>query len=196
MPYTAVMDRILGQSYLSSIAVRVSDEFDMSTAESEITELLTRLHNGNQDFFLQNTDTIRTTIQSTSQTLTLLISTIAIISLVVGGIGVMNIMLVSVSERTKEIGIRMAVGARRSDIMRQFLIEAVLVCFVGGAAGVGLSFALGQGLLVLVSGARLVYSPESIVLAIVSASLIGIIFGFMPARSASRLDPVDALARE
>jgi macrolide transport system ATP-binding/permease protein len=115
---------------------------------------------------------------------------------VVGGIGVMNIMLVSVSERTKEIGIRMAVGARRSDIMRQFLIEAVLVCFVGGAAGVGLSFALGQGLLVLVSGARLVYSPESIVLAIVSASLIGIIFGFMPARSASRLDPVDALARE
>src|SRR5690606_35860124 len=106
------------------------------------------------------------------------------------------IMLVSVSERTREIGIRMAVGARRSDILRQFLIEAVLVCFVGGALGVGLSFALGQGLSVLVSGARLVYSPESIVIAIVSASLIGIVFGFMPARSAARLDPVEALARE
>jgi len=196
MPYTAVMDRILGQSYLSSVAVRISDDYDMATAEAEITELLTRLHGGTQDFFLQNTDTIRTTIQSTSQTMTLLISTIAVISLVVGGIGVMNIMLVSVSERTKEIGIRMAVGARRGDILRQFLIEAVLVCFVGGAAGVGLSFALGQGLTVLVSGARLVYSTESIVLAIVSASLIGIVFGFMPARSASRLDPVEALARE
>src|SRR5690606_4833264 len=136
VPYTTAMDRILGVSYLGSIALRVSDDFDMAQAEAEITELLTRLHGGNSDFFLQNTDTIRETIQSTSATLTLLISTIAVISLVVGGIGVMNIMLVSVSERTKEIGIRMAVGARRGDIMRQFLIEAVLVCFVGGAAGV------------------------------------------------------------
>ena len=108
----------------------------------------------------------------------------------------MNIMLVSVSERTKEIGIRMAVGARRSDIMRQFLIEAILVCFAGGAAGVALSFALGQGLTAIVSGARLAYSTESIVIAILSASLIGVVFGFMPARSAARMDPVDALARE
>jgi macrolide transport system ATP-binding/permease protein len=105
-------------------------------------------------------------------------------------------MLVSVSERTKEIGIRMAVGARRSDIMRQFLIEAVLVCFAGGAAGVALSFVLGAGLQALVDGARLAYSTESILLAIFSASLIGVVFGFMPARSAARLDPVEALARE
>ena len=195
VPYTSAMSRILGQSWLNSIAVRVSDDFETAQAEAEITQLLSTLH-GKQDFFLQNTDTIRETIQSTSATLTVLISTIAVISLVVGGIGVMNIMLVSVSERTKEIGIRMAVGARRGDILRQFLIEAILVCFAGGAIGVALSFALGQGLTAIVQGARLAYSTESIVLAIVSASLIGIIFGFMPARSAARLDPVEALARE
>jgi len=196
VPYTAAMSRILGQSWLNSIAVRIADDYDTAQAEAEIAELLTRLHGGTQDFFLQNTDTIRETIQSTSATLTILISTIAVISLVVGGIGVMNIMLVSVSERTKEIGIRMAVGARRSDIMRQFLIEAILVCFAGGAAGVALSFALGQGLTAIVSGAQLAYSTESIVLAIISASVIGVVFGFMPARSAAMLDPVEALARE
>jgi macrolide transport system ATP-binding/permease protein len=196
VPYTSAMSRILGQSWLNAIAVRVADDYDTEQAEAEITELLTRLHGGTEDFFLQNTDTIRETIQSTTATLTLLISTIAVISLVVGGIGVMNIMLVSVSERTKEIGIRMAVGARRSDILRQFLIEAILVCFAGGAAGVALSFALGAGLQAIVSGARLAYSTESIIVAIVSASLIGVIFGFMPARSAARLDPVEALARE
>ncbi|WP_137152980.1 MacB family efflux pump subunit [Devosia sp. FKR38] len=196
VPYTTAMDRILGQSYLSSISVRVDDAYDMDQAESEITELVTRLHGGKSDFFLQNTATIRDTIESTAATLTLLISTIAVISLVVGGIGVMNIMLVSVSERTKEIGIRMAVGARRGDILRQFLIEAVLVCFVGGAAGVGLSFGLGALLTTLVPGAVVAYSTESIVLAIVSASVIGVVFGFMPARSAARLDPVEALARE
>jgi len=196
VPYTTAMDRILGQSHLGSITVRVSDDFDMAQAEAEITALLTRLHDGKTDFFLQNTATIRDTIQSTSQTLTLLISTIAVISLVVGGIGVMNIMLVSVSERTKEIGIRMAVGARRGDILRQFLIEAVLVCFVGGAAGVALSFGFGQALTALVAGARVTYSAETIALAFLSASLIGVVFGFMPARSAARLDPVEALARE
>jgi macrolide transport system ATP-binding/permease protein len=195
IPYTTAMDRILGQQYLSQIIVRVADAADMENAQAQITDLLTRLH-GKTDFFLQNTNTIRETIQSTSQTLTLLISAIAVISLVVGGIGVMNIMLVSVSERTREIGIRMAVGARRGDILRQFLTEAVLVCVVGGAAGVALSFALGFGLQQVMSGARLSYSSLSIVAALLSSSLIGIVFGFMPARSAARLDPVQALARE
>jgi macrolide transport system ATP-binding/permease protein len=105
-------------------------------------------------------------------------------------------MLVSVTERTREIGIRMAVGARRGDILRQFLTEAVLVCVVGGAAGVALSFALGFGLQQFMAGARLSYSTLSIVGALISSSLIGIVFGFMPARSAARLDPVQALARE
>lgn len=195
IPYTTAMDRILGQQYLSQVIVRVADAADMDSAQTEITDLLTRLH-GKEDFFLQNTNTIRETIQSTSQTLTLLISAIAVISLVVGGIGVMNIMLVSVSERTREIGIRMAVGARRGDILRQFLTEAVLVCVVGGAAGIALSFALGFGLQQFMSGARLSYSTLSIVAALLSSTLIGIVFGFMPARSAARLDPVQALARE
>ncbi len=196
LPYTTVMDRILGQHYLSQIIVRVADSADMDTAESQITDLLTRLHGGKTDFFLQNTNTIRDTIQSTSQTLTLLISAIAVISLIVGGIGVMNIMLVSVSERTREIGIRMAVGARRGDILRQFLTEAVLVCIVGGVAGIALSFGVGFALTQFLSGARVSYSTLSIAAALLSSTLIGVVFGFMPARSAARLDPVQALARE
>jgi macrolide transport system ATP-binding/permease protein len=195
LPYTTVMDRILGQHYLSQIIVRVADSADMDTAESQITDLLNRLH-GKTDFFLQNTNTIRDTIQSTSQTLTLLISAIAVISLIVGGIGVMNIMLVSVSERTREIGIRMAVGARRGDILRQFLTEAVLVCIVGGVAGIALSFGVGFALTQFLSGARVSYSTLSIAAALLSSTLIGVVFGFMPARSAARLDPVQALARE
>jgi macrolide transport system ATP-binding/permease protein len=148
------------------------------------------------DFHLQNTDTIRSTIEGSSQTLTLLISLIAVISLVVGGIGVMNIMLVSVTERTKEIGVRMAVGARRSDILRQFLIEAVLVCVVGGATGVALSLIAGATTMHFVQSIQLSYSATTIVIAFASSTLIGIVFGFMPARSASHLDPVEALMRE
>ncbi|MCF1741356.1 MacB family efflux pump subunit [Paradevosia shaoguanensis] len=196
LPYTTVMDRMLGRNYLNAITVRVADDYDMDEAEAEITALLTRLHGGATDFFLQNSNTIRDTIQSTSQTLTLLIAAIAVISLVVGGIGVMNIMLVSVSERTKEIGIRMAVGARGSDILQQFLVEAVLVCFVGGAAGIALSFAIGAILSQFVSTITMSYSTLSIVVAVLSSTLIGVAFGFFPARSASKLDPVDALARE
>ena len=195
VPYSTAMARLLGQRHLGSIAVRIADGADLAEAEQHITSLLGTRH-GSIDFTLQNTDTIRETIQSTSRTLTLLISMIAVISLVVGGIGVMNIMLVSVSERTKEIGVRMAVGARRSDIMRQFLIEAVLVCLVGGLAGVALSFAFGQGLTLIMPDARLAYSMPTIVAAFLSSSMIGIVFGFMPARSAARLDPVEALARE
>lgn len=194
VPYTTVMTRMTGQTYLSSITVRVADDYDTDLAQSEISTLLTARH-GSTDFFMQNSNTIRETITSTSQTLTLLISMIAVISLLVGGIGVMNIMLVSVSERTKEIGVRMAVGARRSDILIQFLIEAVLVCLIGGTAGLLLAFGAGTALSLLAS-VRLEYSTVTIILAFLSSSLIGVGFGFMPARSAARLNPVDALARE
>ena len=195
MPYTTAMSRILGQSWLSSITVRIADSAEVTEAQSQIQALMEQRH-GVVDFNLQNTDTIRSTIQSTSQTLTLLISAIAVISLIVGGIGVMNIMLVSVKERTREIGVRMAVGARQSDIMQQFLIEAVMVCLIGGVAGIALSFAIGAGVSQFASGLTMIYSPVTIAAAFAASTLIGITFGFMPARSAARLDPVVALASE
>ena len=195
VPYTTAMSRVLGQNWLSTITVRVADDADTDEAEAAIAALLTQRH-GIVDFSLQNTDTIRETIQSTTETLTLLVSAIAVISLVVGGIGVMNIMLVSVRERTREIGVRMAVGARQNDIMQQFLIEAVMVCLIGGVIGIGLSFGVGVLVEEFVSGMTMVYSGTTIATAFLASTLIGIGFGFMPARSAARLDPVVALATE
>ena len=118
------------------------------------------------------------------------------ISLLVGGIGVMNIMLVSVTERTQEIGVRMAVGARQSDILRQFLIEAVLVCLLGGILGIALALGIGVVFDYIGGSFSMVYSMTSIVAAFGVSSLIGVVFGFLPARNAARLDPVDALSRQ
>ncbi|ELI8305158.1 MacB family efflux pump subunit, partial [Yersinia enterocolitica] len=160
IPYTTAMKRMLGQSYLKSITVRVNDDIDLANAEQGVTKLLTQRH-GTQDFFVMNTDSIRQTIEKTTSTMTLLVSMIAVISLVVGGIGVMNIMLVSVTERTKEIGVRMAVGARTSDIMQQFLIEAVLVCLLGGCLGVVLSLVIGLLFSQFSSSFSMVYSATS-----------------------------------
>jgi macrolide transport system ATP-binding/permease protein len=195
VPYTTAMSRVLGQTWLSTITVRVADDADTDEAQAAIEALLTQRHGGIVDFSLQNTDTIRETIQSTTQTLTLLISAIAVISLIVGGIGVMNIMLVSVRERTREIGVRMAVGARQNDIMQQFLIEAVMVCLIGGVIGIALSFGVGALVEEFVSGMTMIYSGSTIATAFLASTLIGIGFGFMPARSAARLDPVVALPR-
>ena len=128
--------------------------------------------------------------------MTLLISCIAFISLLVGGIGVMNIMLVSVTERTKEIGIRMAIGARQGNILEQFLIEAVLLCLIGGLIGVGSAFGIGYLAENFASDIKMIFSQTSIVVALVVSSAIGVIFGYMPARSASKLNPIDALSRE
>ena len=196
LPYSTVMSRMLGQSNVRSIIVRIKDEYPSAAAENAILSLLVQRH-GAQDVFTQNSDSIRETIQETTQTMTLLVSAIAVISLVVGGIGVMNIMLVSVTERTQEIGVRMAVGARQSDILQQFLIEAVLVCILGGILGVLLSLGIGQLITHFAGGTfQMAYSTTSIVAAFVCSSLIGIVFGFIPARNAARLNPVDALSRE
>ncbi|AZK61647.1 MacB family efflux pump subunit [Pectobacterium versatile] len=195
VPYTTVMKRMVGQSYLKSITVRVKDNIDMNVAEKSITALLTQRH-GTKDFFIMNTDSIRQMIEKTTTTLTLLVSMIALISLLVGGIGVMNIMLVSVTERTREIGVRMAVGARTSDIMQQFLIEAVLVCLFGGIIGVALSLAIGVLFAQFSSNFAMMYSSSSIIAAFLCSSLIGIIFGFFPARRAARMEPIHALERE
>ncbi|MDN3711059.1 ABC transporter permease [Paracoccus cavernae] len=192
-PYTTVQARISGSMALNSITVQVADTVDTAVAEQAVTQFLTQRH-GTTDFFIMNTDEIRQTITTTTQTLTLLIAAIAVISLIVGGIGVMNIMLVSVSERISEIGVRMAVGARRSDIMQQFLIEAVLVCLMGSLLGIALALGFGVVFGALSTQFTLVYSGASIIAAFASSSLIGVVFGFMPARNAARLDPVVALS--
>ncbi len=195
VPYTTAMSRLTGQSHLSSIEVQVSTSYSSADAEAAIESLMLARH-GTKDFFLSNADTIRTTITSTARTLTALVAMIAVISLIVGGIGVMNIMLVSVTERTKEIGLRMAIGARRSDIISQFLIEAVMVSLTGGVIGIAL--ALGGGTLAVwfFPEVPLIFSGASVLVAFLSSTLIGITFGFLPARAASRLDPVVALSRD
>ena len=196
IPYTAHMARVSGSRTISSITVKIADDVSAQVAEKELTRLLTSRHRGVTDFFTMNTDSIRQTMESTTTTMRLLISCIALISLLVGGIGVMNIMLVSVTERTKEIGVRMAIGARRFNVLQQFLIEAVLICIIGGVAGVLVSAGIGVLFSMFVTDFPMSFSTGSIVLAITCSTLIGVIFGYMPARRASMLNPVDALAQE
>ena len=195
-PYTTVMNKITGAKNISSVIVKVNDKISSQVAESNLITLLTSRH-GSQDFFTINSDSIKQTIESTTSTMTLLISCIALISLLVGGIGVMNIMLVSVTERTKEIGLRMAIGAKQSNIMQQFLIEAVLICSIGGLVGIILSGVI-DFIFTLIPGdsIQLVFSTNIMVMAILFSMFIGITFGFVPAKNAARLNPIEALTRE
>lgn len=194
-PYTTAMYKINGTNDIDSITVKINDAVNSQVAEESIENILTALH-GKKDFFTINSDSIKQTIKSTTNTMKLLIASIAVISLIVGGIGVMNIMLVSVTERTREIGIRMAIGAKQADILQQFLIEAVLICLVGGFMGVTLSLLIGVGFNTFSEKFGMIFSTASIVLALSCSTAIGIIFGYMPARNASNLNPIDALASE
>ncbi|STR45135.1 macrolide ABC transporter ATP-binding protein/permease MacB [Iodobacter fluviatilis] len=195
LPFTTTANRLFGQQYFNNITVRVKDGQSSAAAEQSIEKLLTLRH-GSKDFFIYNMDSIVKKIEQTSQMLALLLSMIALISLVVGGIGVMNIMLVSVTERTREIGIRMAVGARQSDVMQQFLTESVLVCLIGGVIGVLLSLGIGALVQFFVPDWKMIFSLGSFIAAFICSTLIGVFFGFLPARNAARLDPIEALARE
>ena len=194
-PYTTTLGRLLGSSALTMITARISDHAPTELAQSAIEKLLKQRH-GRKDFNLFNIDAERKQIEGGVQSLSLLISAIALISLLVGGIGVMNIMLISVTERTREIGVRTAVGARRADILRQFLIEAVLVCLLGGALGILVALIGGWIFNALTQRFPLIFSPTSMLTAFAASTLIGIVFGFLPARSAANLDPIEALARE
>ena len=194
-PYTTVMHQITGESHTNSITVKIKDNANTQVAEKGLTDLLKARH-GTEDFFMNNSDSIRQMVESTTGTMKLLISSIALISLVVGGIGVMNIMLVSVTERTKEIGIRMAIGARRGNILQQFLIEAVLICVIGGLAGVGLSAAVSLVFNHFVTDFPMDISAMSVIGAVACSTGIGIAFGFMPANKAAKLNPIDALAQD
>ena len=194
LPYTTAGARIFGRRFFNSIVVRVKPGADMSVVQNELQTLLIDRHS-KEDFNIRNmADTIETASEA-QNTLTYLLAAIAVISLIVGGIGVMNIMLVSVTERTREIGIRMAIGARNFDVLFQFLTEAVLVCFIGGLAGVVVG--VGSGLAASsIIGWRVVFTLAPILLAFACAFLTGIVFGYLPARKAAQLDPIEALARD
>jgi macrolide transport system ATP-binding/permease protein len=194
LPYTTAGARIFGQRFFNSIVVRVKPGADMSVVQDGLHTLLMKRHR-KEDFNIRNMADTIATANETQNTLTYLLAAIAVISLVVGGIGVMNIMLVSVTERTREIGIRMAIGARSFDVMFQFLTEAVMVCFIGGLVGVFVG--IGGGLATsAIAGWRVIFTVAPIVIAFMCAFLTGIVFGYLPARKAAQLDPIEALARD
>lgn len=195
VPYSTLINKISGNRRINSITVKVKDDVNPQMAEESITQLLMQRH-GTRDFHTRNSDTIRQTVESTTGTMKILISSIAVISLIVGGIGVMNIMLVSVTERTREIGIAMAIGAKESNILQQFLIEAILLCSLGGFIGILLALTLGYGFNSISSDFTMKFTTAPFVIAFVVSSAIGIIFGYLPARNASKLNPIDALAQE
>ena len=216
VPYPTAMKRFAGVTTLRSITVSASSADELLNAQNGITELLRQRHRiqpgRDDDFIIRNQQEISEAASATTETMTALLAGVAVISLIVGGIGIMNIMLVSVTERTREIGIRMAVGARGRDIHSQFLIEAVTLSSIGGAIGIALGVSapkivkflamvcsktgIPSDFLSSAAGWPTLVSAESIVIAFVFSAAVGIFFGFYPARKASQLDPIDALRYE
>jgi len=198
IPYTTAMKRITGDKYLRSVNVQIASASRMEIAQQQITALLRQRHrisDGNDDFNIFNQKEIADTVNSISTIITLLLGSVAGISLVVGGIGIMNIMLVSVTERTREIGIRIAVGAQPGDIRLQFLIEAVTLSVLGGLIGV-LAGVGASRLVAIVADFNAIVSIGSILLAFGVSSVIGIFFGLYPAHKAAALNPIEALRYE
>ncbi|MCI3944972.1 MacB family efflux pump subunit [Pseudomonas syringae] len=194
IPYSSASIRLFGSQDPEYITIATRDANNVKQAEAAIRNLLQRLHNGKQDYELTNNAAMIQAEARTQNTLSMMLGSIAAISLLVGGIGVMNIMLMTVRERTREIGIRMATGARQRDILRQFLTEAVMLSVVGGLAGIVL--ALGMGVALLLSNVAVAFTLPAVIGAFACALVTGVIFGFMPARKAARLDPVTALTSE
>uniref|UniRef100_UPI00366B5ED2 ABC transporter permease n=1 Tax=Campylobacter coli TaxID=195 RepID=UPI00366B5ED2 len=195
MPYTTLMNKLTGDRNLREIIVKVKDDVSSTLAENAVIRIL-EIKRGQRDFFTFNSDTFKQAITANKRTTTILTASVAVIALIVGGIGVMNIMLVSVSERTREIGIRMAIGARREDIMMQFLIEAVMICSMGAILGVLLSVFVIFGFNTLSTDFPMILNAYSVLLGLLSSVLIGVIFGFFPARNAANLNPISALSKE
>jgi putative ABC transport system permease protein len=199
MPYTSAMKRVIGGTTLRGVDVQVASPADLAPAQQQITELLRQRHSigpgRDDDFTVRNQQEIAETATATSRVMALLLGAIASVSLVVGGIGIMNIMLVSVTERTREIGVRLAVGAHGRDILTQFLIEAVTLSSIGGLIGIVLGLATSQLLSAIAHWPTLI-SLGSIVVAFFFSAAVGIFFGFYPARQAASLDPIEALRYE
>src|SRR5215467_379970 len=193
VPITTGLVRLFGKNYLSSITIKVADAADIDATQANVEALLRERHK-TEDFSVRNMASFLQAAMETQDTFTLLLGTVAAISLLVGGIGVMNIMLVSVVERTREIGIRMATGARMRDILLQFNIEAAVVCAAGGVLGTVVGIL--AGFVLRYTGMSVIFSLTPAVLAFTCASATGLIFGYLPARKAAQLDPVIALASE
>ncbi|MGZ5424039.1 MAG: ABC transporter permease [Candidatus Aminicenantales bacterium] len=202
IPYTTAMRRLQGIDYIQSIDVRAVSADKMAEAQAQIEDLLRVRHRiapgAEDDFNVGNMSEIAESAAASTQMMTVLLGSIAGISLLVGGIGIMNIMLVSVTERIREIGLRMAIGAREKDILLQFLTEAIVLSLLGGL--IGIAFGIGASKLIknikMFSSITTVVSLDSVLLAFFFAAAIGIFFGFYPARKASRLDPIEALRYE
>ena len=199
IPYTTAMERVEGVDYLRMVYVVANDDNGIDRLQSDIENLL-RVRHGIKDtnlddFNIQNMKSIMETMEQTTGTLTLFLGAVAAISLVVGGIGIMNIMLVSVTERTREIGIRKALGATYFVIVTQFLIEAVVISLMGGLIGIALGIGASK-LIGLASGMSTVISVPTIVLSFAFSMAIGLVFGIYPARKAAKLNPIDALHYE
>ena len=196
IPYTSAMRRVMGRQYLSAILIQAASPKDMSRIQADVASLLQQRRGGRDaDFTVRSQLELAEAATATSKTMTALLGGIAAVSLVVGGIGIMNIMLVSVTERTREIGIRMAVGAKGKDILLQFLIEAVTLSVIGGSIGIVLGVGISRLLATKMNWPALT-SVTSILVAFVFSAAVGIFFGFYPAKKASGLDPIEALRYE
>ncbi len=197
MPYTTVMKKIKGQTWLDDVLMTATSATVIDQAEQDIATLLRERHHirGDDDFNLRHPTEIAEAVKQSTQTMEALLAAIASVSLLVGGIGIMNIMLVSVTERTREIGLRQAVGARSRDVLRQFLVEAVILSLIGGAIGTLLGM-VGASTIADYFQWPTRVSPNAIALAFLFSAAIGVFFGYYPARRAARLDPIDALRFE
>ena len=199
MPVSTAMYRLLGRQYVSVIYVQAASRDVMDDVKEEILETLKRRHKMQSDaskaFDIRNMAEMQEMIENTNKTLTVLLASIAAISLLVGGIGIMNIMLVSVKERTREIGLRKAIGATKTDILSQFIIEAVILTFAGGSAGILLGSSAAV-IISLFSGWSVIITPQSVILSTTFSAFIGLVFGIWPAKQASELNPIDALRYE
>jgi len=199
IPVQTAQFRIMGTDRIGSFAVKVAEGYSQTAAMAQIEQVMRREHKlrvgAENDFYVQDRAELMGTMQEATQTFTFLLAGIAAVSLLVGGIGIMNIMLVSVTERTREIGIRMAMGATRRQVLTQFLLEALVLCLVGGFVGIAVGFGASRTLANLANWSTSV-SPQSVALAVAFSALVGLFFGAWPARRAASLDPIEALRYE